>query len=199
MDPRTATARLYLLTLVSTPDLLLRPLHRHWAGAQREGRLRRVHVVARAEQRHHHPVAVPLHLPLRSADPQPQPNPHRRQLDQRTNPRARRFLDPRRGYAGARTLHPPAPTRPATQARFRVARHRPARSLQARRVDPRLRYHLQPGLPLHDQGCCRHRRSARALRRHGHPDSGSAGPQLRLHAVHAAARRYRHLHRHRAL
>ena len=58
------------------------------------------------EQRHHHPVAVPLHLPLRSADPNPNPI---HTVDNWTNaqtPRARRFLDPRRGYAGARTLHP---------------------------------------------------------------------------------------------
>ena len=199
MDPRTTAARLHLLPLVSTPDLLLWPLHRHRAGTQREGRLRRVHVVAGAEQRHHHPVAIPLHLPLRSTNPQPPPAPHRRHLDQRTNPRTRRILNPRRGHAGTRPLHSPTEARPAPQARFRVARHRPTRSLQARRMDPRLRHHLKPGLPLHDQGRCRHRRPARALRRDGHPDSGFASPQLRFHAVHAAARRYRHLHRHRAL
>ena len=71
--PRTTAARLHLLPLVSTPDLLLWPLHRHRAGTQREGRLRRVHVVAGAEQRHHHPVAIPLHLPLRSTNPNPHP------------------------------------------------------------------------------------------------------------------------------
>ena len=39
--------------------------------------------------------------------PQPQPDSHRRQLDQRTDPRARRLLHLRRHHAGTRPVHPP--------------------------------------------------------------------------------------------